>query len=131
MKKRALLLTTVPAVAFTAMISGCSSVPEGQVAGNDMSHLSLRDKRMAEKQVQVLETTPSAATPMGEVVSERCQPSMFSEAPEDKSLIVDMRAEAYRLGANAITDIKVEKRGAMSEGCWNIYKATANMLVVE
>lgn len=56
---------------------------------------------------------------------------MFSEAPEDKSLIVDIRAEAYRLGANAITDIKVEKRGAMGEGCWNIYKATANMLVVE
>ena len=131
MKKRALLLTAVPAVALLSALSGCSSVPEGQVAGNDMNHLSLRDKRMAEKQVQVLETTPSSFTSLGEVASERCQPSMFSEAPEDKSLIVDMRAEAYRLGANAITDIKVEKRGAMGKGCWNIYKATANMLVVE
>lgn len=131
MKIYALPFATALAVVFAALMSGCASMPEGQIAGNDMSHLSLRDKRMAEKQVQVLETVPAQSTSLGEVVSERCQASMFSEAPEDKNLIVDMRAEAYRLGANAITDVKVEKRGAMGEGCWNIYKATANMLVVE
>lgn len=118
---------SLPLIALTA----CTAVPEGQVGGNDMSHMSLRDKRMSEKQVKVLETPPTAATELGEISAERCQPNMFSETPDDKSLIVDMRAEAYRLGANAITDIKVEKRGAMGEGCWNIYKATANMLVVE
>jgi len=121
----------LPALAVSSVLSGCSSVPDGQVAGNDMSHLSLRDKRMAEKQVQLLEATPSDAVALGEISAERCQASMFSEAPEDKSLIVDIRAEAYRLGANAITNVKVEKRGAMGEGCWNIYKATANMLVVQ
>ncbi len=121
------LVLTLPLVILTA----CSSIPEGQVAGNDMSHMSLRDKRMSEKQVKVLDAQPAQATELGEISAERCQVSMFSEAPEDKSLIVDMRAEAYRLGANAITDIKVEKHGAMGEGCWNIYKATANMLVVE
>lgn len=121
------LILTLPLVVLTA----CSSVPEGQISGNDMSHMSLRDKRMSEKQVKVLDTTPAQATALGEISAERCQQSMFSEAPEDKSLIVDIRAEAYRLGANAIADIKVEKRGAMGEGCWNIYKATANMLVIE
>ena len=109
---------------------GCSSMP-GALEGNDLSHLSLRDKRMADKKVKVLATQPKASSALGKVSSKRCQSSMFSEAPEEKTLLVDMKAEAYRLGANAISDVKIVQQGAMGEGCWNVFSATANMLVVE
>jgi uncharacterized protein YbjQ (UPF0145 family) len=109
---------------------GCSSMP-GALEGNDLSHLSLRDKRMADKKVKVLAEQPKASNTIGQVTSKRCQSSMFSEAPEEKTLLVDMKAEAYRLGANAISDVKFQQQGAMGAGCWNVFTATANMLVIE
>lgn len=112
------------------ILAACSSMP-GALPGNDLSHLSLRDKRLSESKVQVLESMPSQSSSLGKVVSQRCQATLFSEAPLDKTLMTDIKAEAYRLGANAISDIKIEQRGAVSEGCWNVYTATANMLVVE
>lgn len=115
---------------FALAITGCSSMP-GALEGNDLSHLSLRDKRMADSKVKVLQAQPQTSSSLGQVSSKRCQSSMFSEAPEEKTLIVDMKAEAYRLGANAISDVKIEQQGAMGDGCWNVYTATANMLVIE
>lgn len=114
---------------FMALV-GCSSMP-GAIEGNDLSHLSLRDKRMADSKVKVLPSQPATSNSLGVVTSKRCQSSMFSEAPEEKTLLVDMKAEAYRLGANAISDVKIEQQGAMGDGCWNVFTATANMLVVE
>ena len=108
----------------------CSSMP-GTLSGNDLSHLSLRDKRMSDKKVQVLNDTPAQSSVMGKVESKRCQNTAFSEAPLEKTLLVDMKAEAYRLGANAISDVKITQQGAMGDGCWNVFTATANMLVVE
>jgi len=103
----------------------------GTLEGNDLSHLSLRDKRMADKKVDVLPKRPEGSNSLGQVVSKRCQSSMFSEVPEEKTLIVDMKAEAYRLGANAISDVNIQQEGAVGEGCWAVFTATANMLVVE
>jgi len=112
------------------LLAACSSMP-GVLEGNDLSHLSLRDKRMSDKKVKVLSEIPAQSQVLGQVSSERCQSTAFSDAPLEKTLLVDMKAEAYRLGANAIGDIKLSQRGAMGEGCWNVYTATANMLVVE
>ncbi len=119
------LITLLPII----FIIACSSMP-GTIEGNDLSHLSLRDKRLSDKKVSVLKEVPAQVDVLGVVVSERCQSTVFSEAPLEKTLLVDMKAEAYRLGANAISDIKIEQRGAMGEGCWNIVKASANMLLV-
>lgn len=126
------LLAVSQAIVIVCLLAmgACSSMP-GALSGNDLSHLSLRDKRMADKKVQVLENAPQSVAVLGTVQSKRCQDSMFSEAPEEKTMLVDMKAEAYRLGANAISDVKIEQKGAMGEGCWNVYTATANMLVVE
>ena len=126
-------LSISQAVVVTCLLAmgACSSMP-GTLSGNDLSHLSLRDKRMADKQVKVIEKEPQqVGVILGKVESKRCQSSMFSEAPEEKTMLVDMKAEAYRLGANAISDVKIEQAGAMGEGCWNVFTATANMLVVE
>ena len=123
---RKLPLVLVPLI----LLAACSSLP-GVLEGNDLSHLSLRDKRMSDKKVKVLSDIPVQSQLLGQVASERCQSTAFSEAPLEKTLLVDMKAEAYRLGANAIGDIKLSQRGAMGEGCWNIYSASAKMLVVE
>lgn len=112
------------------LMGACSSMP-GAKPGNDLSYLSLRDKRMSEKQVQVFEAAPASSDVLGTVSSKRCQSSIFSEQPEEKTLLVDMKAEAYGLGANAISDIRVTKEGAVGDGCWNLYTATANMLVTQ
>ncbi len=111
-------------------VTGCSSMP-GVLEGNDLSHLSLRDKRMSDKKVKVLESTPAQSRVLGQVSSQRCQSTAFSEAPLEKTLLVDMKAEAYRLGANAIGAVTLTQRGAVSEGCWNVFTASADMLVVE
>lgn len=115
---------------LSLILAGCSTMPDA-LQGNDLSHLSLRDKRMADSKVNVLETQPESSSSIGQVSSKRCQSSMFSEAPEEKTLLVDMKAEAYRLGANAISDVTIVQKGAVGEGCWNVFTATANMLVVE
>ncbi len=112
------------------LLAGCSAVP-GTLSGNDLTHLSLRDKRMSDKTVEVLTQAPKSADVLGQVVSERCQSTLFSEAPVEKTLLVDMKAEAYRLGANAISDVKISQEGAMGEGCWNKFTATASMLVTQ
>lgn len=128
-----LSLVISQAVVITSLLAmgACSSMP-GTLSGNDLSHLSLRDKRMADKQVQVVASEPEqAGIILGQVESKRCQSSMFSDVPEEKTMLVDMKAEAYRLGANAITDVKIEQKSAVGEGCWNVFTATANMLVVE
>ncbi len=124
------LLRYLTLISPVLLVTACSSVP-GTLSGNDLSHLSLRDKRMSDKTVDVLVNAPKDVSVLGQVVSERCQDTLFSEAPLEKTLMVDMKAEAYRLGANAISDVKIEHKGAMGEGCWNMYTATANMLVVE
>ena len=130
MKSPLLAVSQVIIIACLLAMGACSSMA-GALSGNDMSHLSLRDKRMADKKVQVLENAPQAGAVLGTVETKRCQNTMFSETPEEKTLLVDMKAEAYRLGANAISDVKIEQKGAMGDGCWNVFTATANMLVVE
>jgi hypothetical protein len=112
-------------------MGACSTLP-GTLTGNDLNHLSLRDKRMAEKTVKVLVEPPKQiALVLGKVESKRCQSTVFSDAPDEKTLLVDMKAEAYRLGANAISEVTIKQDGAMGDGCWKLFTATANMLVVE
>ncbi|EAT10731.1 hypothetical protein HF888_11135 [Bermanella marisrubri] len=125
-----LLLVQIAAIIGLLSMGACSSMP-GAKTGNDLSYLSLRDKRLSEKRVQVLSQTPQSSDVLGVVTTKRCQTSVFSEEPQEKTLLVDMKAEAYRLGANAISDVKVVKAGAVGDGCWNLYTATANMLVVQ
>lgn len=114
---------------FTAL-TACSSMP-GAYESNDLSHLSLRDKRTAENQIQVFSVAPEKGQAMGKISSKRCQVTVFSEAPEHATLLMDMKAEAYRLGANAISDVSFDQKGAISEGCWNLFTVSADMYVLE
>lgn len=129
MKSPFFLIQSIVIICLLAM-GACSSMPN-TLNGNDLSHLSLRDKRMADKTVKVLDNPLQQSVALGKVVSKRCQSSVFSEVPDHKTLMLDMKAEAYRLGANAISGIKIQQQGAMGDGCWNLYTATADMLVIE
>ncbi len=128
--KNALTYILILVLTPLLLVTGCSSMP-GVLEGNDLSHLSLRDKRISDRKVKVLKATPTQSKVLGQVSSQRCQSTAFSDAPSKKTLLVDMKAEAYRLGANALGEITVTQRGAISEGCWNVFTASADMLVVE
>lgn len=108
---------------------GCTHLAPNQRVGNDLNYLSLRDKRDAERQVQIVES--GVGRVLGQVSSERCHSSLFDDAPEEKTLIMDMKAEAYRLGASGLTDLHIEKQSALGQGCWHILKATASMVAQE
>lgn len=105
---------------------GCTHLAPNQRLGNDLSYLSLRDKRDAERKVEVVE--PGIGRVLGQVSTERCHGSLFDEAPDEKTLIMDMKAEAYRLGANGLSDVHIEKESALGQGCWHILKGRANMI---
>jgi len=117
-------------VSITLVLSACSAMPD-TMQSNDLSHLSLRDKRMADKHIQVYETQPQGAQSLGRVATKRCQATVFSEKPEIETLLVDMKAQAYRLGANGISGVTYAQQGAVAEGCWNVFTATADMFVLE
>ncbi|MFT6154990.1 MAG: hypothetical protein ACJASH_001935 [Bermanella sp.] len=72
-------------------MGACSSAPN-ILNGNDLSYLSLRDKRMADKAVQILTAPPEQMGVMlGKVETKRCQGTMFSNTPDEKTLLVDMK----------------------------------------
>jgi uncharacterized protein YbjQ (UPF0145 family) len=129
--KLSLYFTQVIVIISLLAMGACSSTPDA-LSGNDLSHLSLRDKRMADKSVQVLSVAAEQVGVMlGKVETMRCQNTMFSDVPDEKTLLVDLKAEAYRLGANALANVVIQDDGVMSDGCWKMFKATANMLVIE
>lgn len=114
------------ALISVVFLVACTHLAPNQRMGNDLNYLSLRDKRDAERQAQMLE--PGTGRVLGQVSSERCHGSLFEDAPEEKTLIMDLKAEAYRLGANGLTNVQIEKQSALGQGCWHILKATANMV---
>lgn len=114
------------AVLSVLFLVACTHLAPNQRLGNDLNYLSLRDKRDAERQVQMVQ--PGVGRVVGQVSSERCHGSLFEDAPEEKTLIMDLKAEAYRLGANGLRDVQIQKDTALGQGCWHILKATANMV---
>lgn len=122
-----------PLICFSLMpffLTACSAMP-GILNGNDLSHLSLRDKRMANQHIRVLSLKPEHAQALGVIHTSRCQSTLFSDAPQESSLEVDLKAQAYRLGANALTNMRFTTKGAIAQGCWRMYFASATMLELE
>src|SRR3546814_2526190 len=83
--------------------------------GNDMSYASLGDQREASKTIAVLDTAPSDAQVLGEVDAGRCHRSFVETSPAEQAVLLDLKIAAYALGADAITDVKIEKQSARSE----------------
>lgn len=109
-------------------LSGCSTYSSNIRVGNDMSYASLGDQRVASQTIQILETVPAGAEVVGEVDAGRCHRSFVETAPAEQSLLLDLKIAAYAMGADAITEVSVEKQSALTKNCWYMLDGKAKAL---
>lgn len=96
--------------------------------GNDMSYASLGDQREASKTIKVLDSVPSGAQDIGELDAGRCHRSFVEISPAEQAVILDLKIAAYAIGADAITDVKIEKQSALTKNCWFMLNGKAKAL---
>lgn len=114
-------MNVIPKTALLAVLlagTGCATYSSNMRVGNDMSYASLGDQRTASQTIQVLETAPAGATAMGEVDAGRCHRSFVETSPAEQAVLLDLKIAAYAMGADAITDVKIEKQSALTKNCW-------------
>ncbi len=96
--------------------------------GNDMSYASLGDQREASKTIKVIDAAPSGAEDLGELDAGRCHRSFVETSPAEQGVLLDLKIAAYALGADAITDVKIEKQSALTKNCWYMLDGKARAL---
>lgn len=96
--------------------------------GNDMSYASLGDQRAASQTIKVLDAAPAGAEVLGELDAGRCHRSFVETAPAEQGVLLDLKIAAYALGADAITDVKIEKQSALTKNCWYMLDGKAKAL---
>lgn len=115
---------------FVAVLvgSGCATYSSNMRVGNDMSYTSLDDQRTASQTIQMLEAAPAGSTDMGEVDAGRRHRSFVETPPAELAVLLDLNLAAYALGADAITDVKIEKQSALTKNCWYMLDGKARAL---
>lgn len=108
--------------------SGCATYSSNMRVGNDMSYASLGDQRAASQTIKVLESAPLAATDLGEIDAGRCHRSFVETAPAEQAVLLDLKIAAYAIGADAITDVHIEKQSALTKNCWYMLDGKARAL---
>lgn len=93
-----------------------------------MSYASLGDQRAASQTIRVLEVVPEGAELIGEVDAGRCHRSFVETSPAEQAVLLDLKIAAYALGADAITDIQIEKQSALTKNCWYMLDGKAKAL---
>ena len=117
----------VAVIAFIGL-SGCSTYSSNMRVGNDMSYASLGDQRAASQTIEVLTAAPAGAEVLGEVDAGRCHRSFVETAPAEQAVLLDLKIAAYVMGADAITDVAIEKQSALTKNCWYMLDGKAKAL---
>lgn len=117
----------VAVIAFIGL-SGCSTYSSNMRVGNDMSYASLGDQRAASQTIQVLTAAPTGAEVLGEVDAGRCHRSFVETSPAEQAVLLDLKIAAYAMGADAITDVAIEKQSALTKNCWYMLDGKAKAL---
>ncbi|HJR76554.1 MAG TPA: hypothetical protein VJ805_06255 [Nitrospiraceae bacterium] len=115
-------------LALVAGLSGCATYSSNMRVGNDMSYASLGDQRAASQTIKVMNVAPSGAQVLGEVDAGRCHRSFVETAPAEQAVLLDLKLAAYALGADAITDVNIEKQSALTKNCWYMLDGKAKAL---
>lgn len=114
---------------FAALsLTGCSTYSSNMRVGNDMSYTSLGNQRDASRTIQVLDSAPSNAKSLGIVDAGRCHRSFVETSPAEQVVLMDLKIAAFALGADAITDVKIEKQSALTKNCWYMLDGRATAL---
>jgi uncharacterized protein YbjQ (UPF0145 family) len=98
--------------------------------GNDQSYLSLKDQREAARAVKVYESLPAAAKVIGSVSAGRCHRSFVEQAPDEETVLADLKIVAYAKGADGITGVQTSKESALNRNCWYILGGTATAFTI-
>ncbi len=109
----------------SVLAAGCSSFSSNMQVGNEQSYLSLKDQREAVRAVRQYAVLPSGAEVLTEVSASRCHRSFVEDAPEEATLLNDLKIAAYAQGADGITAVQVTKESALSRNCWYVLNGTA------
>jgi uncharacterized protein YbjQ (UPF0145 family) len=110
---------------LTSLVAGCGSHSSNLQVGNEQSYASLKDQREAVRTVKQAENLPNGASVLGSVSAGRCHRSFVEEAPDEATVITDLKVAAYAKGADGITDVKVSKESGLNRNCWYVLGGTA------
>lgn len=113
------------------LLCGCSTYSSNMRVGNDMSYASLGDQRAASRTIDVLNSAPENSVDLGTIDAGRCHRSFVETAPAEQAVLLDLKIAAYALGADAITDVKIEKQSALTKNCWYMLDGQAQALRLE
>ena len=113
-------------VALTfGLVSGCSSYSSNLQVGNDQSYASLKDQREAVRTVKLYEKLPAGAELLSVVSAGRCHRSFVEQAPDEETVLMDLKIAAYAKGADGITDVTISKDSGLNRNCWYVLGGTA------
>lgn len=118
----------VAALIFCSSLTSCATYSSNVRIGNDMSYVSLSDQRTASQTVQQFDHTPAGAQVIGNIDAGRCHRSFVETAPAEEILVLDLKIAAYALGADAISNVEIEKQSALTKNCWYMLDGTATAL---
>jgi hypothetical protein len=121
-------LVRASALILVIGVSGCATYSSNMRVGNDMSYASLGDQRTASQTIKVLDEAPPGAEILGDLDAGRCHRSFVETAPAEQGVLLDLKIAAYALGADAITDVKIDKQSALTKNCWYMLDGKAKAL---
>ncbi len=113
---------------IATILSSCATSSSNVRIGNETSYVSLADQRAASQIIQIFDSTPQGYTTLTKVEAGRCHRSFVENAPTKESLLLDLKVAAYAKGADAITDVKIEKKSGLTNNCWYVLDGAATAL---
>jgi hypothetical protein len=106
-------------------LTGCGSHSSNLQVGNEQSYASLKDQREAVRTVQQYDTLPAGAQVLTEVSAGRCHRSFVEEAPQESTVLIDLKVAAFAQGADGITGVTIAKESGLNRNCWYVLSGKA------
>jgi len=107
------------------LLTGCGSHSSNLQVGNEQSYASLKDQREAVRTVKQYDTLPAGAEVLTEVSAGRCHRSFVEEAPQESTVLIDLKVAAFAQGADGITGVTIAKESGLNRNCWYVLSGKA------
>lgn len=107
------------------LLTGCGSHSSNLQVGNEQSYASLKDQREAVRTVKQYDTLPAGAEVLTEVSAGRCHRSFVEDAPQESTVLIDLKVAAFAQGADGITDVTITKESGLNRNCWYVLTGKA------
>jgi hypothetical protein len=112
-------------------LTGCGSHSSNLQIGNEQSYASIKDQREAVRTVQQYETMPAGAQVLTEVSAGRCHRSFVEEAPQESTVLIDLKVAAFAQGADGITGVTITKESGLNRNCWYVLTGRAQAFMLK